>query len=637
MRARTLLTSIAAGVCALAGWVAWNLESEVECVPPIARSEAHPASDLVAASPSLASAAADAPDLALPTLDSRAPSAARRAEGWPILDPDALRSVRGRVLDARTREPVAGVTLSLLSRRPCTTTVITDAQGCFHTPPELASGVVSLLHVPAADNPRFAARWELEPSQFVLSAPLHGEVEPQVHFVDVAASPPERVLEVAIRMPDGSPAPSAAVVLTSGRRDARSVFHPERRDFESSDAFGRARFALFEQAAVENTIQLEADQGGSLASEVLELDPPFTGKALVLELHPGAVVTVRAKNDEGRPLSGVSVWVSTQDDERRSRGRAGDTDGRGEAVFTALRAACYSVSVVHPLTGETLSRSVDVPRGAHVAVDVHLSLANLRLALAGSVVDELGYPLAGTRIAIEPGGEPAVELTTSADGRFEFWTRPCATLGLSAGGGFLDDEYEPSFQRLPFGTRELRIQRRRTLELVARPFVACDDATGETVKPAAFTLFHGEFSGGGANGVRIDAADGVAQIQFKLHERTRYAVDARGYLRAEGLLEELVAAHPIGRPLSVELERGFERLVVVRDRVNKKGLSGAALFSDGRAIGASDASGGVSLRAAEWPGSIAIECTGYEPATWDPWGAGFPGDTIFLEPLRASD
>jgi hypothetical protein len=124
------------------------------------------------------------------------------------------------------------------------------------------------------------------------------------------------------------------------------------------------------------------------------------------------------------------------------------------------------------------------------------------------------------------------------------------------------------------------------------------------------------------------------QIQFKRHGDTRYAVDARGYLRAEGLLEDLLAEHPIGRPIEVKLAPGFERLVVVRDRVSKKGIAGAALFVDGRAIGASNASGNVVLRTAEWPVRIALECAGYEPATWDPWTAGYPGDTIFLEPLR---
>lgn len=637
MRPRTLLIPAALGVCTLLGWAAWKLEYSAPLTPAVDARATHARASAASPAAQLVTSGPDHVPLALPALETGGADLGRQPQGLPVLDTEALRSVRGRVIDARTREPVAGLCLSLLSRRPRTTSVVTDAEGCFRTAPELASGVVSVLHVPDTESPRFAARWDLEPSQFVLAAPALDDPEPQDHAIELCARSPERVIEVAIRMPDGSPAPSAAVVLTYGRRDARAAFQPEGRDFESSDASGRARFALFGRNASGYTLRLEADHGGTLASEVVELDPPLAMRPTVLELHPGAVLLVRAKNDEGRPLSGVSVWISNQDDERLAHGRAGDTDGRGEAVFTGLRAACYSVSVVHPLTGETLSRAVDLGRGAHAAIDFHLTLANLRLALSGSVVDELGYPLSGTRIAVAPPGEPTIELQTAANGRFEFWSRPCASLLVCAGGGFLDDEYEPALQRLPFGTRDLRIQRHKTLELESRPFLARDAVTGETVKPAAFTLFHGAASEDGANGARVEASAGVAQIQFKLHEDTRYAVDAPGYLRAEGSLVELVEAHAVGRPLAVELTHGFERRVVVRDRVSKKGIAGAALYADARALGVSDASGGVDLRAAEWPSGIAVECTGYQPAAWDPWSAGFSGDTIFLEPLRAGD
>jgi len=107
----------------------------------------------------------------------------------------------------------------------------------------------------------------------------------------------------------------------------------------------------------------------------------------VLGLHPGGVLRVRASNDEGRPVAGVSLWIEAQDESGTVRGRAGETDARGECVFTALRSGCYAISAVQPSTGGEIRREVDLGRGAQEIVDLRMTLAGLRLRLAGSGVD----------------------------------------------------------------------------------------------------------------------------------------------------------------------------------------------------------------------------------------------------------
>jgi len=34
---------------------------------------------------------------------------------------------------------------------------------------------------------------------------------------------------------------------------------------------------------------------------------------------------------------------------------------------------------------------------------------------------------------------------------------------------------------------------------------------------------------------------------------------------------------------------------------------------------------------------VRVESAGYAPLSWDPATAGFPGDVIWLEPLRSGD
>lgn len=557
-----------------------------------------------------------------------------RHSGVEAPAPDALRSVRGRVTDARSGEPLANFKISFLSRRPRNVVVTTDAQGEFATEPELASGVVAMSHVPDVTNALYAGRFEIEPGEFLL--PRAGEGAPSFPIV-VSARSPRRVFEVDVRRPDGAPAAEASVSLSSGRRDERGAFVAEARDFEIADAFGRARFALFGEEAFQDTYRLEAEQGGTLVAEPREFDPPLPTAPERVDLYPGGVLRVRVKNDEGRGVPGVSLWLSTPESGRFSSGRRGETDASGEFHFTGLRDTCWTVSAAHPFTGESVERAVDLAVGEYADVDLRLSIANLRLGAQGVVVDERGDPIAGVVVHVQSPGSAPIELATDVAGQFQYWGHQAGALLLGFGGAFLDDRFEPGVLTAPFGATAIvvrRVDRRSdrttTIEVVdGRTRAPCARASVWLSRPESAALT------GTLAVQRFSAPSGVTLLQLPLGDETRYAVDAPGFLRAEGSLAELVEAADGAQTLRVELVPGFERKVEVRDRITRALLADAVFFARGGVVGATDGAGRATLRAPEWPAGVRVECTGYVPLAWDPLAAGWPGTVVWLDPIGA--
>lgn len=548
--------------------------------------------------------------------------------------PDALRSVRGRVVDAQSGEPLAHFKLGFLSRRPRNVVVVTDAHGEFATDRELASGVVAMSHQPDVTNPLYAGRYEIEPGEFLL--PRADEDAPAFPLA-VSARSPRRIFEVDVRRPDGAPASEATVALSSGRRDERGAFVAESRDFEIADALGRARFALFGDEAFQDTYRLEAEQGGTLVAEPREFDPPLPTLPERVDLFPGGVLRVRVKNDEGRGVPSVSLWLSTPDAGRFSSGRRGETDASGECHFTGLRDTCWTVSAVHPWTGESVERAVDLAVGEYADVDLRLSVATLRLGAQGVVFDERGDPLAGVVVHVQPPGSSPVDLCTDAAGQFQYWGNPTGALLLGFGGAFLDDRFEPGVLTVPFGATaigvrrvERRADRSATIEIVdGRTRAPCARAVVWLSRPESAAL------AGTVAIQRFSAPSGVTLLQLPLGDETRYAVDAPGFLRAEGSLNDLVEAADGVRALRVELAPGFERKVEVRDRVSRALLADAVFFAKGGVLGATDSGGRATLRGEDWPAGVRVECTGYVPLAWEPLAAGWPGTVVWLDPVSA--
>jgi hypothetical protein len=634
MRARDSLAIASLSLVGLCAWVCFQLADDDADRRPAPLAPA--AASLESSSRRAASDLADPPSVepstgAVHAADGAAARAQRSAD-YLITDPDTLVDVSGQVLDARTREPLAGMTIAFLSRRPRTCTVKTDEQGRFHTPAELAPGVVSVVHVADPESPRFAARHAIEPDEFLAAARTPGAARRELALV---ASSPERVLEAEVRGDGGAPAAGAEVTLTYGRREAGGEFVAQGRDYEVSDSDGRVRFSQFGADAYERSFRIEADLRGALTSDLVTLDPPIGTRPLRIDLHPGAALRVRARNDEGKPIANVSVWVAHHESGRFTSAHNGDTDAQGDCLFAPLRPGCYSVSVVHPLTGQTVQREIDLGRASEAAIDLRLSIAGLRLGLAGVVVDELGYPLPGVGLRVLPEGEAPVELETGEGGHFEYWGRPVASVGFSIGTGVMDDEYEPDALAVPFGVSGLRVRRTRSMSARTMPLVVADRATGAPVARASVMLYHGDAAAAAHGDQRYNTRAGVAQVAFKPRGDTLYCVDAPGYVRAEGSLAALCDAAAHTGVLRVELAPGFERRVEVRDRVSKRPLAGARFSEERRVVGTSDARGVVLLSSPEWPAGYRVECAGYRPLMWDPLASGFPGNVVWLDPERA--
>lgn len=622
------------GVCA---WSAWSLFDGVGTAHRVDDDAATAAAASASVARELEGGGARAQDDDVRRADAEldAPAFERSAE-YTLTDAQTLRAAKGRVLDARTREPLSGFELSFLSRRPRTLSTTTDASGRFETAAELAPGAVLVQHVPARDSLRFEARWDIAPNQFVLAPRGSGETRGELVLL---ASAPAEVLVALVTLPGGAPAAEAEVALTLGERDASGEFAPRTRLFETTDADGRARFALDPAQSVASAFSLEAEQGGSLVSERLLLDQPPGARPLTLALHNGALVRAQALDDAGHPLGGVPLRLALQGVHREERTWQRDTDGSGAGLFGALRAGCYTLSALHPFTGERVETRLDLAQGAQETPILRLSVAGLRLGASGRLVDERGGAIAGASVRLRRASGETIELVSGAQGEFEFWGRPEAVLSASVAEGVGAARFEPVELVVPFGTQGLEFRRVESFESRVLAFEIVEREGGAPVRSARVVFHRGESSADGASAERstsleFGAPSGVVQASFPLRPGLRYAIDAPGHVRSEGTVRELLRRDPARVHVRVELERGFARTLVLRDRASGRGVEHARVSAAGRELAQTDESGRVTLELAEWPAALELEAAGYSRLLWDPASAPFPGTTVWLDPLR---
>ena len=552
-------------------------------------------------------------------------AAGARQSGVLEADPETLVALRGRAVDEHSGLGVEGLRLSFLSRRPRTAVVVTGPDGVFQTQCVLSCGVVTVMHLPEPGDARFDARWTVEPSQFLL--PADGDAP--LRRMDLSVNAPARVLEVQVGRADGSAAASSSVSLVWGEPSREGGFAVLGRDYELADVNGRARFALPGDPPDGRLYEMEAELGGSEISDTLNFAAPFTPKPWHLDLYTGGMLHVRCTSDRGEPLAGVSLWLSNSDPARAPRGSAGDTDARGEWTFAPLASGCWSVRAVHPLTGESVLRECDLPRGAERTLALRLSLANLQPGVSGVVLDEHDLPLEGVVLRVRNGNESPVTIESRAEGRFQFWGQPSAGIEISAGPAFLDDEYLPARLELPFGTGGVVLRRAGHDEPLSYAVECVSRASGERLRGARLVLsteepLHTEQG--------FSAPAGVTQIQVPRARRVLYSVEAPGYRRTSGELAERIAARS-GGVLRLALERGFERELVVRDRVTRRELRGVHVWLGKQLLATSDERGRARLVLEDWPASLKLECPGYEVHEWDPLATGQAGDELRLEPL----
>src|SRR5262249_41495205 len=135
-------------------------------------------------------------------------------------DPETLVALTGSVVDEESGLGVEGLRLSFLSRRPRTVVVVTGPDGVFRTECALSCGVVTAMHLPDPGDPRFAARWSVEPAQFLL--PADGATP--LRRMDLRVRAPSRLLEVDVGRADGRAAAASSVQLVWGERTREGSF-----------------------------------------------------------------------------------------------------------------------------------------------------------------------------------------------------------------------------------------------------------------------------------------------------------------------------------------------------------------------------------------------------------------------------
>ncbi|MBK7643892.1 MAG: hypothetical protein IPJ19_12740 [Planctomycetes bacterium] len=566
-----------------------------------------------------------APRAALEADGAAASKAKSRQSGVLEADPETLVALCGRVVDEQSGLGVEGMRLSFLSRRPRTAVVETGPDGSYCTECVLSCGVVSVMHLPDPGDPRFDARWTVEPAQFL----LRSDVEAPLRHLDISVRSPAQVLEVQVAHADGSAGSASNVSLVWGDRSSAGGFDVLGRDFQLADAHGRARFALAGEPPEGRLFELEAEFSGGEVSDALALTAPLVPRPNRLDLYTGGSLTVRCTNDRGEPLAGVSLWLASADPSRAPRGRVGDTDASGEFRFAPLASGCWSVHAVHPLTGESVLGECDLPRGAQRTLGLQLGLANLQPGVRGVVLDELDRPLGGVPIRVRNGNSAPVTIQSGAEGRFEYWGLASAGIELSAGPGFLDDDFVPPRMEVPFGTSGVQIRRAGHDEPLSYAVECVSRDTGERVGDATLRLLTEEPL---ATEQRFSAPGGVTQILVPRSRHVLYAVEAAGYKAAQGELSDAIEARR-GGVLRLELEPGFQTDFEVRDRVTRRAIEGARVWLERVQLASSDAQGHVHVELDEWPAALRIECAGYALREWDPRSLGERAGEVLLEPL----
>ena len=538
-------------------------------------------------------------------------------------EPDTLVALRGRVVDEQSGLPVAGIELSFLSRRPRTVSVRTDEQGWYDTGLELSSGLVSVLHMPESAHRRFSARWNIEPGQFLLAPD-----GPSTRELNLRVRAPERILEVDVRAMDGTPAALSSVSLTRGTRGVDGRFELSSRDFELADEKGRARFALHGEQEPGGALELLAESGGVDISDPLQLVEPLSIKPWRLDLYTGGRLVVQCENDRGEPLSGISLWLECSEGWRAPRGRTAFSDAKGLAQFAPLSAGCWMLRAVHPQTGQRVERDFEITRAAERVMKLRLSVANLLLGASGMVIDEKGAPLPRARLAVRNGDAPLVEIETRDDGRFEFYGTPSSGLVIRPGLALLDPLLVPDRLELPFGTHGIVLREVGDSEPLSLAVRLLDAKTQAPLRGGLLELACGVER---ASSQRFLAPDGVTSVSFLRGKHNRFSAEAPGYRQVQGELAELLEAQR-GGIATIVLQPGFERTVRAQDRVTRRPLVGAVIWSGGQTIGTTDAAGECKLLLAEWPAQLTVEARGYSISAWTPKVSAEAIEEVFLEP-----
>jgi hypothetical protein len=313
--------------------------------------------------------------------------------------------IRGRVLDALDRAPIAG---AVVYRGDDRTT--SDGRGEFDLPVVVPSTAKS-----ASANVRAAGRQVGE-----ASVPLSEAAEREVEVLL------ERAWAVRGRVstPDGRPVRGAQVRLQATSTATPATRSSEDGYFEIGGLRPGARYAL----------QIVADGFASAVYDLpaLESEPVAPVELGDVVLAAPSSLSGRIVDERGSPWSDCPIELAGENADRsrfaadrvpgidsRIGKRSGKTDSDGRFVFGELARGEYVVRARVAGRPRLLERPVSVGEADSAEIEIVVPRG---LTVAGRVVDPEGLPVAGVFVRIDSLASPAELLgsaSTSSDGAFE--------------------------------------------------------------------------------------------------------------------------------------------------------------------------------------------------------------------------
>ena len=553
----------------------------------------------------------------------------------PTALPDARFALAGRVLDAGSGAPVPGLLLEIVDDLH-TDEVVTDGNGCFRTRERWRQGELSFHHLPRTGVPAgspYEVSWRLAPSRVELptEAAAAGIWGPTI-----LAERPALVLETHALRPEGTPVEDTEVVLELGWQDVRGGFHPDRVLRRECDEDGRALFALFGEEACSSVLRIRAHEHWTrLASTSLFLDAPLHRGPWRLELVPTGSIRVRVLDSSGELLSRGSVTaVPVEIAEGTSRVDAVRVE-EGVAHVQRLAPGPYVVRAHEPETGDLRRSLVEVQSGAEVPVEISFGDGSTVPAVEGRVFDEHGEPLEGVTLRVEVPGSAPGRVTTGAGGAFRYFASEARELVLRIDDEEYNHPFEPTEQRVPFGSADVCFRRTGVLPWRKLVFELVDARTGERLADldGSVLLHRGPVPRGLGHHRWRPASEGRVALRVPDHGDLFWCAQVPDFLEETGRVPPSTEPGS-GATIRVQLRPGFECTARISDARTGGPVKGAWIATaDGEVLGRTDFTGQARLVRPEWPGPVRIGAEGYREQLRNPLGYGFGLGAVTLEPL----
>jgi uncharacterized GH25 family protein len=215
----------------------------------------------------------------------------------------------------------------------------------------------------------------------------------------------------------GRPVGGARVRLEVERRRGSGMTRWSVGDDVGTDETGSFRFAAVDPGLALLTVVAPGFQTARVAELEVAAGADLEGVEIVLA--PGAVVSGRVVNADGRPQAGATVGVLTPED---FPGTGTPTDGNGAYRLDGVEPGPRRVAATGP-EGDRVVAELDVVAGEN-RLDFRLPGG---VEVAGRVVDEGRAPVVGAEVqllALAGGGGGRRRAASGADGAFRFPSVP---------------------------------------------------------------------------------------------------------------------------------------------------------------------------------------------------------------------